>query len=1038
MSKNAIILILAIPFFLISCNQPTNQENSINSLDGLLSQLPDPPVDYRTAPLWDWNEKINEDDIAFQLKKFKEGGLGGVFIHPRPGLVTDYLSEDWNQLFKFTVDKGKELGMKVWIYDENSYPSGFAGGHVQDRFPDSYQNGSGLGLLKTASLSDTTELGLKVESILQKNDDPEYYVFYRTYGAESWWYGGYPYVDLLYPGVTDTFIRATMEGYEKYLGEDFGQTVPGIFTDEPNLPAAKGPGTEIRWTPDLFEQFEKRWGYKMEDNLISLTEEYGDWKKVRHNYHELMLELFLDRWAVPWNAYCEENDLIWTGHYWEHGWPNPGEGYDEAAFYMYHQMPGIDMLGRVLCEDGMCQQFGNIRAVRELASAANQSGATRRFSETYGGGGWQVSFKDLKKLVDWECVLGVNFVNQHLSYFSMQGVRKFDYPPSFSYQEPWWDQHKLLGDYTARISMALSAGEQVNSVLVLQPNTTAWMYHADSDQHREIYNLSVEFKEFIMQLEADQLEYDLGSEQVLKRFGKVGPEGLIVGERTYKKIIIPPGMENLDSSTLKLLKEQSNLGLDLLVLSDSINYLDGQKQDNILADLPKSPTMNLHEWYKQEDIKLSISKGNSALVFHQRRMLEDGELLFIVNSSETDLAEIELNWAGKYLSEVDLITGNLIPVDFQSEKNRITTTIALHPVGSRLLIKSNKPVNQYTSTPINKYTNPQYTNPQYTNIPITTPQTITRLSENILTIDYLDVETKDFKLTDAYFMNAMYKLFEWSELPTGNPWQHKIQFKQTYVEMDDFDENSWHKITYQFEVGDELTQEQLNSLRLVAERPEIWSVSINGQRITPISGEWWLDRHFPVYDLGDLVNRGQNTVELKAEKMSIFAEIMPIYILGDFSVRPANKGFTIEAPKTELSTNWLENGWNFYSGQVAYQQSFMLENAPEEDERFLLQTDDWKGIVAEVWVNDELAGIIAWQKNTDITNFLKKGNNDIEFRITGSLKNTLGFHHRDLQGWIDGPFSWNQAPVNQPSGEDYKFMEYGMGGFFVTSYHENN
>jgi len=46
-------------------------------------------------------------------------------VHPRPGLLTEYLSDEWFHLFDYTVQKGKELGMKVWIYDENSYPSGF-------------------------------------------------------------------------------------------------------------------------------------------------------------------------------------------------------------------------------------------------------------------------------------------------------------------------------------------------------------------------------------------------------------------------------------------------------------------------------------------------------------------------------------------------------------------------------------------------------------------------------------------------------------------------------------------------------------------------------------------------------------------------------------------------------------------------------------------------------------------------------------------------------------------------------------------------
>ena len=78
------------------------------------------------------------------MEKFKEAGIGGVFVHPRPGLITEYLSEEWFELFDYTVQKGKELGMNVWIYDENSYPSGFAGGHVPAEMPESWNQGTGL------------------------------------------------------------------------------------------------------------------------------------------------------------------------------------------------------------------------------------------------------------------------------------------------------------------------------------------------------------------------------------------------------------------------------------------------------------------------------------------------------------------------------------------------------------------------------------------------------------------------------------------------------------------------------------------------------------------------------------------------------------------------------------------------------------------------------------------------------------------------------------------------------------------------------
>ena len=118
----------------------------------LQTAFDNPPACFRLAPLWVWNDDMNETLIQEQLEDFKSSGLGGVFVHPRPGLITPYLSERWNEMFRFTVDVGKRLGLQVWIYDENSYPSGFAGGHVPAEMPESVEHGQGLEMTKTTDL----------------------------------------------------------------------------------------------------------------------------------------------------------------------------------------------------------------------------------------------------------------------------------------------------------------------------------------------------------------------------------------------------------------------------------------------------------------------------------------------------------------------------------------------------------------------------------------------------------------------------------------------------------------------------------------------------------------------------------------------------------------------------------------------------------------------------------------------------------------------------------------------------------------------
>jgi len=347
------LLVFVLLILISSCKKSVVNEVKINDFVSLSAEFKSPSAEYTTAPFFVWNYKITKEEIDKFLQDFKNQGSSQVFVHPRPGLVTEYLADEWFDLFKYTVDKGKEMGMKVWIYDENSYPSGFAGGHVPDQMPEAYNLGQGLKMTKADILPDTANkyyLCLREDNGIftditssldtEKGKTGKFFLFSKTFNGKSDWYGGFSYVDLLYPGVTQKFLNVTIPGYEKSIGSDFGITVPGIFTDEPQISSPGG----IRWTPDLFEVFQQKWHYDLRNQLPSLYEEVGDWKKIRHNYTQTLLQLFIDRWARPYYEYCEGKGLKFTGHYWEHEWPNMRNGGDNMAMYAWFQMPAIDML----------------------------------------------------------------------------------------------------------------------------------------------------------------------------------------------------------------------------------------------------------------------------------------------------------------------------------------------------------------------------------------------------------------------------------------------------------------------------------------------------------------------------------------------------------------------------------------------------------------------------------------------------------------------------------------------------------------------
>ena len=275
-------------------------------------------------------------------------------------------------------------------------------------------------------------------------------------------------------------------------------------------------------------------------------------------------------------------------------------------------------------------------------------------------------------------------------------------------------------------------------------------------------------------------------------------------------------------------------------------------------------------------------------------------------------------------------------------------------------------------------------------------------------------------------MDALIGLFNENGVEMGNPWQHKIQYKKNYLELDSlFGNDSGFEASYHFQINKNLDNEVMQSIQAVVERPELWQVSINGNEVKPVNGGYWIDKDFPLFEIGRFLKKGDNTLTLKAPRMHVLAEVMPVYILGGFLVTPAEKGFEISGGDISGVGSWKEQGLPFYSQKVAYTQKFALNKSTGGSYKVRLK--NWNGSVSEVWLNGKEAGIISWQPNElDVTGLLTEGENEITVKVIGSLKNTFGFFYHDNSNWIHGPNSWNSAPKKIPSALDYFLMDYGL------------
>ncbi|MDR0698907.1 MAG: hypothetical protein LBG28_06790 [Tannerella sp.] len=997
-----------------------------DDFQSIVTFFADPPSEYRSKPLWVWNGKVTETELDRMLGELKDAGFGGLFVHPRPGMITEYLSDDWFKMYKYTVEKGREMGLEVWIYDENSYPSGFAGGHVPAEMPESYNQGQGLGPEKTDMIPDNTDtyyICLKKEgdswnditaSVGEyKGIKGEYYLYKKTYYGKSDWYGGYSYVDLLVSGVTEKFIDVTMKGYENAIGNEFGKTVPGVFTDEPNIVTSGG----LRWTPDLFDVFRQQWGYDLKPLLPLLSEETGEWKQVRHNYMETLLQMFVDRWSKPWHTYTEAHHLKWTGHYWEHGWPQMNDGPDNMAMYAWHQVPAIDMLFNRFDEESPQAQFGNIRSVKELRSAANQMGYRRTLSETYGGGGWEETFKDFKRLGDWEYVLGVNFMNQHLSHMTLTGARKYDYPPVFTYHSPWFDNYKTQNDYFGRLSLVMSKGVQQNDILVLEPNATLWSYYSHTGSHPALMEIGKNFQAFITLLEKSQVEYDLGSENIIKDNGRVENGKFIVGQAAYSVVVIPPMSETINNPTFALLRRFVEQGGRLIAFSEP-NRIDGAVNEELVSFIDRESVIKerqadrdvINKYFRPEDgFDIRSRNGN---MFHHRRHYADGELVFIVNSSMDEVSLGELTIKGKTLLEMDAESGQIYIYPSTVATGKLTASFRLEPAGSLLLYSSYKSENGY---PVKQVSKSGY-------IAQSAGETmITRMKDNAMPIDFCDITVKGQTHQQIHFSGAADIVYKAHGFTNGNPWNTSVQYKRNILDRDRFTDGGF-TASYRFRVNDDF---DYSDMQLVTERPELFTVKINGETVRPVSDKWWLDKSFGVYLIGDNVKKGDNTVELSISPMSVFAEVEPVYILGNFSVVPEAKGWSLGAPVERFTFgSWKEQKQPFYSWDFKYTKTFRITEV--SDATCTVKLGKWAGTVAEVYVNGTKAGIIAYDPyQLNVTPYIKEGENRIDVHVIGSLKNLLGPHYNNPAPGLASPWHWKNIKEAIP-GTEYRMIDYGM------------
>ncbi len=400
-----------------------------------------PTRQYRGKPFWSWNGKLEEQELLRQIDIIKEMGFGGYFMHSRTGLETEYLGEEWFTLINKCAEYGDQKGMESWLYDEDRWPSGSAGGMVtkEEKYRAMFMEMLCIGeeeleeLQWDKSIAAVFACRLKDgifcdKRLLKKGEillsEETAVVFRLRYSACNDNYNGYCYLDTMNKEAVQRYIEVTHEKYNEKSGDKFGVKIQGIFTDEPHRGGcftdfAEGEVNAAPYTPGMFDEFEIRFGYSLLDNLpeLFLRKQPGELSKVKRDYFELCQQLFLENFAIPVYRWCKEHNLIFTGHVL-HEDSLCAQSVMQGSlmrFYEYMEYPGIDLLA----EHTQCYWVA-----KQIDSVARQLEKEWVLSELYGCTGWQTNFQSYKNIGDWQVLFGINLRCPHLSWYTMKGEAK--------------------------------------------------------------------------------------------------------------------------------------------------------------------------------------------------------------------------------------------------------------------------------------------------------------------------------------------------------------------------------------------------------------------------------------------------------------------------------------------------------------------------------------------------------------------------------------------------------------------------------------
>ena len=468
-----------------------------------------PLLDEAETPLWFWNAPLEEEELVRQLKLQTEIGVKATNPHARTegghGYQGGYLDKEWFDVMKIVLDYKKKNREKMWLYDEIDWPAGTCNKTItqNENYREKYitiekipipadtpfraqlHTFEGAGLFGMGEDTDYSKVALNIH-IIDDETGEEYYIpdyfDYQMFGpelefisnkdctayitnvrADSYEHGGDESVNYLDKNATRAFLSSTYDKYLGEMGEEFGKTITTVFNDETRMCHA------IPWSNEFPAVFLERHGYDIRNEIYRIILQGTDNGRVRVDYYDTVAYLYQTRYFREIYDWCEKHNLKLFAHLLgeETLFGHVRYSGDYMRQTRFQHVVGADYLGKGI---------GSLN-LKFTSAAAHSYGKEMTAVEIFAGCGWDLTFDEYTRMITFAFQQGIQMIINHGFFYSAEGERANDWPPSEFFQWKYWYRQSDGNDMIRRLHYALTGGIYEADVLVYLPTESLQLHY---------------------------------------------------------------------------------------------------------------------------------------------------------------------------------------------------------------------------------------------------------------------------------------------------------------------------------------------------------------------------------------------------------------------------------------------------------------------------------------------------------------------------------------------------------------------------------